>query len=376
MTIKLGEKIRELRKKTDHTQETLASLLGVTPQAISRWESGVGYPDMEMIPSIANAFHVTIDELFGYESDREKRINDIINTGEKLQQENKLDEAIALLRDGLHEFPDNTKIMLLLGFVLTQYGWQNYGLKGYSKDGSPYTHYDVEYNASNVYLSEVISIFEHILDKGDIDTNSKTAILSILSSIYPAMGKSERMKELANKQDPMLISREILLAQSSEGKERSEFVGKAILELLRNLVNTYILATVSRLDISRARTNELHMAVINMYETLFEDGNFGPEYLKLYDIHTWCMSNAAHDGDYEKAREYLRKVFEYYDKYVALRNSGTFKYTSAIFEAIEIDTQYLPMPTEIPLNALKEVLPEEFLDTIKDTEEYARLFEQ
>lgn len=357
------------------TQDHLASLIGVTPQAISRWESNSGYPDMEIIPTIANVFHVTIDELFGYNSDREKRIEEIINTGEKLQQENKLDEAIALLRDGLQEFPDNTRIMLLLGFVLTQYGYCNHGLKGFTKDDSPYTHYDIEHNSANIYLTEVTSIFEHILDKGDIDTDSKMAILSVLSSIYPAMGKSERMKELANKQEPMHISRELLLAQSSEGKERSEYVGKAILELLRNLVNTYILATVSRLDISRARTNELHMAVINMYETLFEDGNFGPEYLKLYDIYTWCMSNAARDGDYEKAREYLQKVFEYYDKYVALRNSGTFKYTSAIFEAIEIDTQYLPMPSEIPLNSIKEILPEEFLEQIKGTEEYNRLFE-
>lgn len=357
------------------TQDHLASLIGVTPQAISRWESNSGYPDMEIIPTIANVFHVTIDELFGYNSDREKRIEEIINTGEKLQQENKLDEAIALLRDGLQEFPDNTRIMLLLGFVLTQYGYCNHGLKGFTKDDSPYTHYDIEHNSANIYLTEVTSIFEHILDKGDIDTDSKMAILSVLSSIYPAMGKSERMKELANKQEPMHISRELLLAQSSEGKERSEYVGKAILELLRNLVNTYILATVSRLDISRARTNELHMAVINMYETLFEDGNFGPEYLKLYDIYTWCMSNAARDGDYEKAKQYLQKVFEYHDKYVELRNSGTFKYTSAIFEAIEIDTQYLPMPSEIPLNSIKEILPEEFLEQIKGTEEYNRLFE-
>lgn len=376
MTIKLGEKIRELRKKTDHTQETLAALLGVTPQAISRWESGVGYPDMEMIPSIANAFHVTIDELFGYESDREKRINDIINTCEKLQQENKLDEAIALLRDGLHEFPDNTKIMLLLGFVLTQYGYCNHGLKGFTKDDSPYTHYDIEHNSANIYLAEATSIFEHILDKGDVDTDNKMAILSILSSIYPAMGKSERMKELAYKQDPMMISREILLAQASGGEERAAFIGKAILELLKNLVNTIILATVSRLDVSRARKNELDLAVINMYEKLFEDGNFGPEYLKLYDIYTWCMSNAAKDGDYEKAKQYLQKVFEYYDKYVAIRNSGMFKYTSAIFDTIEIDTQYLPLPSEIPLNSLKDVLPQGFLDTIKDTKEFERLFKE
>ena len=71
MQLELGQKIRELRHRDGRTQETLADALGVTSQAISRWEANGGYPDMEMIPAIANYFGVSIDELFGYESDRE-----------------------------------------------------------------------------------------------------------------------------------------------------------------------------------------------------------------------------------------------------------------------------------------------------------------
>ena len=51
--INIGNKIRELRKKKGITQETLASVLSVSPQAVSKWESGLTYPDMEMIPVIA-----------------------------------------------------------------------------------------------------------------------------------------------------------------------------------------------------------------------------------------------------------------------------------------------------------------------------------
>lgn len=60
MQVKIGEKIKELRKVTGRKQEDLATALGVTPQAISRWEANGGYPDMEMIPSIANYFHISI----------------------------------------------------------------------------------------------------------------------------------------------------------------------------------------------------------------------------------------------------------------------------------------------------------------------------
>ena len=78
MTLQLGEKIRSLRKQYGRTQEALASALGITFQAVSRWESNLAYPDMELIPSIANYFGITIDELFGYECERDKKVNDII----------------------------------------------------------------------------------------------------------------------------------------------------------------------------------------------------------------------------------------------------------------------------------------------------------
>ena len=77
MEIKVGKKIKLLRKKNDVTQDKLAAYLGVTPQAVSRWEANGGYPDMEMIPAIANYFHVSIDELFGYHDEREEKIKTI-----------------------------------------------------------------------------------------------------------------------------------------------------------------------------------------------------------------------------------------------------------------------------------------------------------
>ncbi|MBR2599363.1 MAG: helix-turn-helix transcriptional regulator, partial [Erysipelotrichaceae bacterium] len=65
--MELGKRIRELRNRDGRTQEVLAEELGVTAQAVSRWEKGICYPDMEIIPSIANYFGVSIDELFGYD---------------------------------------------------------------------------------------------------------------------------------------------------------------------------------------------------------------------------------------------------------------------------------------------------------------------
>lgn len=61
MNIKIGAKIKSLRKRDGVTQEKLADALGVTAQAVSKWESEIGYPDLEYLTPIANFFNITID---------------------------------------------------------------------------------------------------------------------------------------------------------------------------------------------------------------------------------------------------------------------------------------------------------------------------
>ena len=63
MKIKIGARIKELRKQQNATQEQLAEALGITNQAISKWESESGYPDIEYIIPIANFFKVSANYL-------------------------------------------------------------------------------------------------------------------------------------------------------------------------------------------------------------------------------------------------------------------------------------------------------------------------
>lgn len=66
MTVNLGEKIRQLRKGKGISQEVLAQYLGVSFQAVSKWETGTTLPDVTLIPAIASFFGVSTDELFDY----------------------------------------------------------------------------------------------------------------------------------------------------------------------------------------------------------------------------------------------------------------------------------------------------------------------
>lgn len=62
--MKLGENIRSLRKEKGIGQDVLASQLGVTVQAVSKWETGGSMPDITLLPQIAQYFGVTMEELF------------------------------------------------------------------------------------------------------------------------------------------------------------------------------------------------------------------------------------------------------------------------------------------------------------------------
>ena len=59
----IGLKIKQLRRERNITQEELGELVGLTAKAISRWENSTSYPDITLLPILANIFEITVDEL-------------------------------------------------------------------------------------------------------------------------------------------------------------------------------------------------------------------------------------------------------------------------------------------------------------------------
>lgn len=74
---KCGEFIAELRKEQNLTQKDLANKLNVSDKAISRWETGKGYPDVDSLQSLSKFFSVTINELLAGEKAKTKTIEEI-----------------------------------------------------------------------------------------------------------------------------------------------------------------------------------------------------------------------------------------------------------------------------------------------------------
>ncbi len=82
MYLNLGKRICEYRKNLGMTQEELSQRLGVTPQAVSKWENEVSCPDIMLLPDLADIFEITIDELFRHEKGKKyEREHDLLKLG-------------------------------------------------------------------------------------------------------------------------------------------------------------------------------------------------------------------------------------------------------------------------------------------------------
>ena len=109
MSVHFSSKFKQLRKAHDLTQDQIADIFHVSPQSVSRWETGVNYPDIEILPHMAGFFKVTVDELLGTEAilgeekaaEYTKDIRNLLNGG-------KLYNAIDLARKAAKEYPLNT----------------------------------------------------------------------------------------------------------------------------------------------------------------------------------------------------------------------------------------------------------------------------
>lgn len=117
MTKSMGDIIRHLRKEQGITQEVLAELLRVTPQAISKWENHSGMPDISQIVPLANIFGVSTDVLFGLEErDDEKEVQSILEDAisvfsypQTIDQYRLCYEKTA---EGLKKYPNHPKLLM------------------------------------------------------------------------------------------------------------------------------------------------------------------------------------------------------------------------------------------------------------------------
>ncbi len=319
MQLELGQKIRELRHRDGRTQEALADALGVTSQAISRWEANGGYPDMEMIPAIANYFGVSIDELFGYENDRERRIDEAVKHIYDMNSKNNgvninIDECVELAREALVEFPGNDKVLCCLAAVLYTAGYVKYG-EYHLMDEKGYDVYDVETHREYAEWREAIKIYEKVLPNLKLGEMRSRAVCE-LTQLYLNTGEHGRALEVISSAPDIYGSREFLQINACDGEERARAYSEALIktvqasaDLMVHTVITYNgnMAIEDKIDCLRS--------AIGIYDHVFTDGNYGyfNNYISriytLLSVYLWL--NGRHDEAFKALDDALERFRKY-----------------------------------------------------------------
>ena len=112
MNLRIAENIKRLRQESQLTQAQLAERLGVSYQAVSRWENETTYPDIELLPAIAALFGVTVDYLLGSTAENQKE--SLTRGWDKLKTITNPQERVSHLRMMRREFPEDSYLLLKL----------------------------------------------------------------------------------------------------------------------------------------------------------------------------------------------------------------------------------------------------------------------
>lgn len=374
MQIKIGNKIRELRYRDNRRQEDLANALGVTCQAVSRWESNGCYPDMEMIPSIANFFNTSIDELFGYDGDRQEKIDEILIKSEKMIASGEdLTECIVMLREAVYRFPSEPHLLLNLGYALHVHGWKVYGLKGKTNDESDYGSVDTEYASKNIFWKEAMSVFEKLLTMDNVPEREVVTLLMV--SDYSKMGEFSKAKELAKSQSPVFASRECLLVHASEESEREKYLGEAVFTLLDELKkNIETAATTKKSLVKSGESQKILLSLVKFYEDIFEDGRFGKFHSNMRDLYLQISMLEAGTGDINKAVEYFDNAYNHHIKLLELENVKEYRYSAPLVSMVVHNHNCFPKALRDGLKDYLKNAPEALLREIKKNTKYSECF--
>ena len=186
----LSENLKRCRSGKGMTQEEVAAKLGVTPQSVSKWERAESYPDITLLPAIANLFETSIDLLIGMDTIRAEetrwRIHEKATT---LQRCGKYEAAEKIYRDALLIYPNKPGMLLGLAGVLALEGKTTEAIERIEK-GLP-------------------------LSKNSAQQATMRAVLCFL---YAKNGEQEKAENLAKKLPHQRESREAVLPLLQNGE--------------------------------------------------------------------------------------------------------------------------------------------------------------
>ncbi len=253
MNIELKNTLREYRRKKNITQEQLADHLGISAQAVSKWERGEGLPDIALLPAIALYFGVTIDDLLNVGQARiDETVKGWQEESQRLKNAGENEKNLALWEAAYAEMPNDCRVMAGLMNAINR---------------------RAHHPCPSEEAERIIALGERILDESK-DTELREDAIQRLCYTYDSIGDKENALRYAKMGGSVYTTRDDLISFVLDGEEGV----KATQEYLVALIQLATLA-IGRMstqgEYSRAERIKLNEAIISMWMQLFPDGNVG-----------------------------------------------------------------------------------------------------
>lgn len=273
-----GAIIKKLRLEKSLTQEQLAEMLSISPQAISRWETNLALPDISMLPVLANYFDVTTDYLLEVDiSKKEKEIDILLEKARGKTSKGHWRKGIEILRDAVKQYPNSYKLLNELAYAL------------YASPQETDTFSDEDYKK---LLDEVVSIEESVLENSK-ETGLKHSAIRLLCDVYPYLEMRDKAEKLADTMPYINQCREALLVSVSKGTKRFRYMQNSMLANIELLLTGITCNDAPLDDNTKPYTTEemilLNKKAIDILNILFEDKKYG----SFGENITWIYLNIA-----------------------------------------------------------------------------------
>ena len=357
MNVKIGKRIKALRNHASITQERLAEAIGVTAQAISKWENEIGYPDIDYIVPIANFFNVTIDELFEHDKqENESKIVEYCERFDEMHRNERFDEMyhswenvrirIDLMRRALAEFPANERLLVRLASALREKWNADTAIMGhYSRIGDQLV-YDFDKVRACEGWEEPAQIMEQLLAT-TVDEKIRSECRNMLIRLYGDIGDRENVYRLAD-YCPDCKASQLFAAFSGkyeqEARENSQ-------QLLIGGFSRLCVHMPSQTDDPLIRA-KVYEKLIDLYELIFDDGNYGFYHAKIELLFLYYAEVLLNQNRIEEVFAALEKAYEHakgFDAYLdQLRENGKMDYTSTFTDCLRDDDKEVYATKALP----------------------------
>ncbi|MDR1465079.1 MAG: helix-turn-helix domain-containing protein [Oscillospiraceae bacterium] len=297
MRITFQETIKTLRRARDLTQEQLAEVFGVSPQAVSRWETGVTLPDVTLLPNLAAYFGVTVDDLLGAGQEaRTAQIQAHLHSFDEAMNRGLVNDAVELARAAAREFPGSWPLQNQLMYALFVAG---------SDDGNIPNWRENQQN----YGAEIVALGEKILRFCPEDALRLEA-QARLAFHYCETGRKSQGRALIETLPAEASCREQMLYWALEGEERLSFLRGRItkgLELLTWAMRAFLSRGGADTPAARIAWREKVARCV----ALALDGSFGGWHEQLAKLAAENAKDALALGDRAAALDHLAQAAEH-----------------------------------------------------------------